>query len=131
MLPILLAFQIASVATPPETKSKTIVVVGQRIDDASTELKACLARRCNPDEDIDATLRLAETQLLAGKYRDARTTLLASLDRNKDWAKAYPIPVSDLYRANGKVAAHLGFDKDYYRFDFRYLSHVEARAAVR
>ena len=41
------------------------------------------------DEDIDATLRLAETQLLAGKYRDARTTLLASLDRNKDWAKGY------------------------------------------
>ena len=97
-----------------EPRQKDIVVIGQRIDDASADLKACLARACKPDEDIDATLRLAETQLMAGKYRDARTTLLAALKRNKDEARAYPIPVSDLYRANGKVAAHLGFDKDYY-----------------
>lgn len=92
----------------------TIVVVGEHISDAREGLRTCLSRRCPPNEDIDATLRLAETQLLAGKYRDARKTLLESLGRNKDHARAYPIPVSDLYRANGKVAAHLGFDKDYY-----------------
>jgi hypothetical protein len=94
------------------------VVIGQRITDAEEQLKKCLARRCRPDEDIDATLRLAETQLLAGKYRNARTTLLKSLSRNRDEAKAYPIPVSDLYRANGKVAANLGLDKDYYSSTF-------------
>ena len=118
MLPLLFAFHVVSANAPHQDQPKTIVVVGQRIDDAAADLKACLARRCKPDEDIDATLRLAETQLLAGKYRDARTTLLASLRRNDDWAKVYPVPVSDLYRANGKVAAHLGFDQDYYRSTF-------------
>src|SRR5687768_3612774 len=118
MLSLLFAFHVAGADAPPPDQTKTIVVIGQRIDDAAADLKACLARRCKPNEDIDATLRLAETQLLAGKYRDARTTLLASLGRNDDWAKAYPVPVSDLYRANGKVAAHLGFDQDYYRSTF-------------
>ena len=114
MLLFLVALSAAQTAGQTETKVDPIVVTGRRIDDASADLKACLAKRCKPDEDIDATLRLAETQLMAGKYRDARTTLLAALGRNKDEAKTYPIPVSDLYRANGKVAAHLGFDKDYY-----------------
>ena len=117
MLPLLVALHFA--AAPAQTSSQAdIVVIGKRINDASDQLKACLARSCPPNEDIDATLRLAETQLLAGKYRDARKTLLASLGRNEDEARAYPIPVSDLYRANGKVAAHLGFDKDYYSSTF-------------
>jgi hypothetical protein len=117
VLPLLVAFYSASAAaqTPPPPD---VVVIGKRITDAQDGLAACLARHCRPDEDIDATLRLAETQLLAGKYRDARTTLLKSLSRNKDEAGAYPIPVSDLYRANGKVAANLGLDKDYYRSTF-------------
>ncbi|HEY0627844.1 MAG TPA: hypothetical protein VGD23_00790, partial [Sphingomicrobium sp.] len=87
---------------------------GQRIANAETALKSCLARRCPPNEDIDATLVLAETQILAGKYRDARKTLLKSLGRNKHVARQYPVPLSELYRANGRVAAHLGFDRDYY-----------------
>lgn len=93
---------------------REIVVRGHRIAQAKAALEACLARRCPTDEDIDATLALAESQIIAGKYRDARSTLLASLGRNKDEAKKYPVPVSDLYRANGRVAAHLGFDTDYY-----------------
>ena len=117
MLPLLL-LHATSLQNAPAPQPQTIVVVGERIDAAAQDLKACLARDCKPDEDIDATLRLAETQLLAGKYRDARRTLLASLGRNKDDADAYPIPVSDLYRANGKVAAHLGIDQDYYRSTF-------------
>lgn len=118
MLPLLILLQAAAQNAPVQGKVDPIVVVGQRISDASTDLNACLARHCNPDEDIRATLRLAETQLLAGKYHDARTTLLASLGRNKQWAKAYPVPVSELYRANGKVAAHLGFDRDYFSSTF-------------
>lgn len=118
VLTLLFALQAAAQNVPVQGKVDPIVVVGQRIDDARSTLDACLARRCRPDEDIAATLALAETQLLGGKYREARKTLLASLGRNEDWAKAFPVPVSELYRANGKVAAHLGFDKDYFRSTF-------------
>jgi hypothetical protein len=125
MLPLLVALYAGATITQVQPQSRTIVVVGERIDDASAGLKACLARNCKPDEDIDATLALAETQLLAGKYREARTTLLASLRRNKVFADVYPIPVSDLYRANGKVAASLGFDQDYYRSTFGIYSTLK------
>jgi hypothetical protein len=118
VLQLLFALQIAAQDRPVQGSTDPIVVVGQRIDDASADLRACLARACKPDDDIAATLRLAETQLLAGKNRDERKTLLSSLGRNEGFAKAYPIPVSELYRANGKVAASLGFDKDYYRSTF-------------
>ena len=93
----------------------SIIVTGRAIKDRQTSLAECLARRCPPNEDIDASLALAEAQLIAGKYREARITLLEALKRNKKEAMAYPIPVSDLYRANGRVAAHLGIDEDYYR----------------
>jgi len=104
-------------APPADAQSQAeqrIVVVGNRLADLKAALKACLARRCAPNEDIDASLALAERQLLSGDYRDARTTLLASLRRNKGEARRYPEPLSDLYRANGLVAAHLGMDDDYY-----------------
>lgn len=99
---------------PAKPNKPDVVVTGYRIQQAKADLNACLARHCPTNEDIDASLALAESQIVAGKYRDARETLLASLGRNKDEAKRYPIPVSDLYRANGRVAAHLGFDSDYY-----------------
>ena len=118
MLTLLFALDVATQNMPTHDKVDPIVVVGRPIDDATAALNACLARRCPPNEDIAATLALAETQLLGGKYRDARKTLLAALGRNDEFAKAYPVPVSELYRANGKVAAHLGFDKDYFRSTF-------------
>jgi len=105
---------LASAAAPGAAAPSPILVVGRSIDDSRIALAACLARRCPPNEDIDASLALAENQLLAGKYHDARTTLLAALKRNKREADAYPVPVSDLYRANAKVAASLGYDRDYY-----------------
>lgn len=111
LAPIFLA---SSAAVSGQSKQE-IVVIGHQIQNAKDALAACLARHCAPNEDIDASLGLAEAQLLAGKYRDARSTLLKSLSRNHAEAKAYPIPVSDLYRANGRVAAHLGIDDDYYR----------------
>ncbi len=108
-------FQPLPRSRPQARLGDPIIVTGQKIRDAKARLKACIARQCPPDEEIDAALALAEAELIAGEYRDARTTLLASLKRNKDEAARYPIPVSDLYRANGKVAAHLGYDNDYYR----------------
>jgi tetratricopeptide (TPR) repeat protein len=104
-----------SSALAPATPPSSIVVTGRAIQDKKAALAACLARSCPPNEDIDASLALAETQLVAGKYSDARRSLLAALGRNKKEAMAYPVPVSDLYRANGRVAAHLGIDTDYYR----------------
>lgn len=105
----------AGAASPPSAHDPSIIVTGRNIQDKKAVLAVCLARHCPPDEDIDATLALAETQLIAGKYREARVSLLGALGRNRKEAKAYPIPVSDLYRANGRVAAHLGIDDDYYR----------------
>ena len=103
---------LAAAATP---SAQPITVIGQRLPDLQARLGECLARNCPTDEDIDASLAVAEAQIIDGDYRAARRTLLSSLGRNKEDAKAYPIPVSDLYRANGRVAAHLGIDDDYYR----------------
>ena len=105
----------AAAAQTPSATGPSIVVTAQRIAEQKATLAACLARTCPPDEDINATLALAESQLIDGNYRDARETLLASLGRNKREAARYPIPVADLYRANGRVAADLGLDTDYYR----------------
>jgi len=108
---ILLAM-LAAAASPA---SQPITVIGQRLPDLQATLRACVTRNCPTDEDIDASLAVAEAQIIDGDYRAARRTLLSSLGRNRHAAKAYPIPVSDLYRANGRVAAHLGVDDDYYR----------------
>lgn len=116
----------AAVAQGTAAGSSSIVVTGQRLQEQKAALAACIARNCPPDEDINATLALAESQLIDGNYRDARRTLLASLGRNKDEAARYPVPVSDLYRANGRVAAGLGMDVDYYRSTwgiYRTLKH--------
>lgn len=105
----------ASLLLSASSTEPSIVVTGQAIQDKQASLAQCIAHHCPPNQDIDASLALAETQLVAGKYREARVTLLEALGRNKKEAMAYPIPVSDLYRANGRVAAHLGIDDDYYR----------------
>lgn len=104
----------AAQSSAPDDDRNVIIVTGTRLEDSEKALQACIARNCPPDEDIDATLAHVENQFVAGDYRDARTTLLASLKRNGDEAKDYPEPVSDLNRANARVAAHLGFENDYY-----------------
>ena len=113
MFVLLSSVMLAAPPAQPAASTRPIVVIGQRLRLAEEALRQCLARNCPPNEDIDASLALAETQLLDGKYDKARHTLLAALGRNKDEARRYPIPVSDLYRANGRVAAHLGLDWDY------------------
>lgn len=85
-----------------------IVVTARSLQDTADALAACLARNCPPDEDIAATLAHAENQFVAGDYRDARGTMLASLRRNRRHGDDFPVEVSDLLRANGRVAAHLG-----------------------
>lgn len=124
LVPLLLAAAGSLAAQPaspvvqpaPPTQAEDdegIIVTGRRLTDTERALAECLARKCPPDEDIDATLAHAENLFVAGKYQDARRTTKASLVRNRDEAKKYPVPVSDLERANGRLSAHLGEGYDY------------------
>lgn len=85
-----------------------VTVTGRRIEDYRARLRACLARGCPPNEDVDATLALAEVEFESGEYADARRTILESLGRNRRHARAYPEPVADLYRSRARVSRHLG-----------------------
>ena len=119
---VLLTFAAAAMpvapATTPLSMDTDIVIVGQRIDEAKARLAACLVRHCAANEDIDATLDLAEVQMIDGDYDHARETLQGSIRRNRKVGPEYALPLSDLYRANGRVAAHLGIDSDYYRSSY-------------
>lgn len=104
----------------------TIVVTARPLEETAKALADCLARNCPPDEDIKATLAHAENQFVGGDYKAARQTLLKSVGRNGDEAKSYPVPLSDLYRANGRIAAHLGERES---FQFSALSSRNALKA--
>ena len=80
---------------------QNITVTGVRIQDYRDRLAACLARNCPVNEDVDATLALAEALFLNGEYREARERRRASLGRNRDARpRSFPEPVSDLYRVD-------------------------------
>jgi len=114
----------AAAQTPPQSEpaEQTILVTGQRIQDYRDRLAACLARHCPTDEDADASLALAEALFLTGEYRDGRDVLQASLRRNGRNARAFPEPVSDLYRAHARLSRHLGFANDTRRSTYGILS---------
>lgn len=97
----------------PATDERTIVVTGRPLEESRRALAECLARKCPPNEDIDATLAHAENLFVAGDYKSARRTTLASIARNRRHASAHPVPLADLYRANGRIAAHLGEGRSY------------------
>src|SRR5688500_17053499 len=90
--------------------TEAIIVTGIRIQDYRDRLAACLARNCPTDEDVDASLALAEALFLTGEYGDARQTVRASIGRNRRAAGDYPEPVSDLYRAHTRLSRHMGYD---------------------
>lgn len=93
--------------------SREIVVTGRSLKDTADALADCLARKCPPDEDVAATLAHAENLFMGGDYDVARTTLLRSISRNRKHGQAHPVPVSDLFRANSRVAQHMGEAKDF------------------
>lgn len=90
-----------------------IVVTGKSLKQTEADLKACLERKCPPDEDIKATLAHAENLFVSGDYKNSRATLKDSLGRNRKHGAAYPVPVSDLLRANGRIAEQMGEAKDF------------------
>jgi tetratricopeptide (TPR) repeat protein len=100
-------------AAPPAQPSQNnggqeVTVTGRRIQDYRDRLAACLARHCPVNEDVDATLALAEVQFESGAYEDARNAIAQSLNRNRRFARSFPEPVADLYRSRARVARHLG-----------------------
>jgi hypothetical protein len=106
---IALAFA-ASAPAQADQQPGTIVVTAERVGDLRRALAACLARHCPPNEDVDASLALAEAEFLNGEYDDATTAIAQSLGRNRRFAATYPEPVADLYRSNARVLSHMGRD---------------------
>jgi tetratricopeptide (TPR) repeat protein len=106
--------------------TEEIVVTGIRIRDYRDRLAACLARNCPPNEDIDATLALAEALLLDGEYGEARTVARESIRRNRGHAAQYPEPVSDLFRTHMRLARHTGWDREAIQSAHNILNALQA-----
>ena len=100
--------------SPRDTPTGDVVVTGIRLDDSAAAHKSCIERHCPPGQDIAATLAHAENLFVAGDYHAARQTLGRAIGRDKRFAASYPVPVSQLLRANANVALHLG-ESDGYR----------------
>lgn len=90
-----------------------IVVTGKSLRQTAADLEACIKAKCPPDKDVAATLAHAENQFVSGDYKGSRTTLKQSLGRNRKHGGNYPVPVSDLLRANSKIAEQVGEPKDF------------------
>lgn len=113
MIVAALLLQAGAVVAPPPV-GPDVVVVGRSLRDTEAALRACLARRCPPKEDIDASLAHAENQFVAGDFKGARGTLTASRGRNKRHAKELPVPVSELLRVDAMIGSIVG-ERDYAR----------------
>lgn len=103
----------AALAIAAPALAQDIVVTGKPLAQTEAELNDCIKRKCPPDQDVAATLAHAENLFVAGKYQDSRSALKASLGRNRQHGKAYPVPVSDLLRANSRIAEHVGEARDF------------------
>ena len=85
--------------------ARSIVVTGARIQDYRDRLAACLARNCPPNEDVDATLALAEALFLERRIsRGAARPCAPRSAATGDQARDFPEPVSDLYRAKPRCS---------------------------
>ena len=92
---------------------KEIVVTGASLSDTERTLKNCIAVKCSPDADVRAAIAHAENQFVAGEYRDAKSTLKKAIGRNGRYRNQFPVELSYLYRASGRVAEHLGETDEY------------------
>jgi hypothetical protein len=108
-----LATLAAALAPTGPALAQDIVVTGKSLKQTEADLRACLERKCPPDEDIRATLAHAENLFVAGDYKNSRATLKDSIGRNKKHGESFPVPVSDLLRANGRIAEQMGEAKDF------------------
>lgn len=109
---ILLAMLLSTAQSPPAAAppvdDKPIIVTAKSLNVTKRALDACIARKCPPDQEIDAALAHAENLFVEGEYRTARTTLHQTIGRVDKFAKSYPVAVSRIWRADSRIAAHLG-----------------------
>lgn len=103
----------ATLLSAEKSADKEIVVTGASLSDTDRTLKNCLAGNCTPDADVRAAIAHAENQFVAGEYRDAKTTLKKAIGRNGKYRNQFPVELSYLYRASGRVAEHLGETDEY------------------
>lgn len=112
--------------TPPAAdEPKTVIVTAKRLDVTEKALRDCLARGCPPDQEIDAALAHAENLFVDGDYIKARRTLMTTIGHVDKRSKEYPEAVGDIWRAQARIAQHLG-EKDQTR-----ISQFESLSALR
>lgn len=131
LLAILLAAPAA--AAPPGAAAvdgPTIVVTATPIATLKAAHDRCLRAPCSPAEDIAATLAYAEALFVAGDYRTARGVLFRSIRRNRQFAPAEPLAVSQLYRASSRVSIHVG-DVERYSTDVRRIVRALKAGTIR
>lgn len=95
----------------------TIIVTAQR--DADAALADCIASRCPPIKDMNASIAATESRFRIGDYRGARKIMDAAVDRNKRFAARYPRGVATLYDVHARVAYHYGDTEDFRRSIYR------------
>lgn len=114
LIPLLLIAP-AAASGQDRPDGEAIIVTGTSLAESERALRECLARKCPPKDDIDATLAHAENLFVAGEYKEARRVAARSIGRNGRHARALPIDVSDLYRAHSRISVHLGEKDDFVR----------------
>jgi tetratricopeptide (TPR) repeat protein len=112
VFPLLFASLLHVAAAQPGQpgEDEPIIVNAERVQDLRDRLRACITRNCPPNEDVDATLALAEAEFINGEYDDAEDDIAASIRRNRRHVRQYPEPVADLYRSQARVQSHRGRD---------------------
>lgn len=110
---LMVGMAFASPLVAADDNSREIVVIGQSLKDTEKALADCIARNCPPDQEIRAALAHAENQFIGGDYRAAKSTLNKTSGRNRKHGARYPVEVSDLFRASGRIAEHLGEGKQF------------------
>jgi hypothetical protein len=93
---------------PEPSSQKDITVVGIRDPQAEAALAVCLKSGCSPATDVNASLRIANAQFVAGKYDDAHGTLRKALERARRGGAEHPRLIAALYQAQATIAQHRG-----------------------
>ncbi|USU08276.1 hypothetical protein NF700_14555 [Sphingomonadaceae bacterium OTU29MARTA1] len=112
---ILLALSLQAVAAPSVamvSEKRDIVVIGTPLKDSERYWQACRKRHCPPDEEIKAALIHGENLFVAGDYRQSRAVLNATIANTRGSEARFPVAVSDLRRAEARVATHMGETED-------------------
>lgn len=105
---LLAVFSLSAAQGIPTQDTKTVVVTAKSLKSTENILNACIARQCSPKEEIDAALAHAENLFVEGEYKTARRTLLNTIGRVDRYAAQYPTEVADIWRAQARIAGHLG-----------------------